>query len=334
LFNAVFPFNLSALHFYPIKLNGVLPIAYYIALPTLILLIFWVIKAKHIKQELIFGLLFYLVTILMVLQIIPVGRAIVSERYSYVPYIGLFFIFGSFIDDIFHQKIVFTDKIRSFIPYLILSLVVFYSIFTYNRNKVWKNGIVLFTDVIEKYPEEGFGWSTRAYSKNINGDFEGAVIDYTKAIELNPKNPKIYFNRGNNYMSMEKFDLANADYSLAIKYDPNYSKAYNNRGFSFINLKMTNESLKDFNTAIAIDSKCTDAYFNRGNIYFEIKNFDKAIQDYNSVIELNPSHTKAYYNKGVINYTMGDKSAACQNWQAAKNLGNSDAVSLLDRFCK
>jgi hypothetical protein len=39
-----------------------------------------------------FGTLFFIITILPVVQIIPSSKTIVADRYSYVPLIGLFYI--------------------------------------------------------------------------------------------------------------------------------------------------------------------------------------------------------------------------------------------------
>ena len=45
-----------------------------------------------------FGIAFYLVNLLLILQVISVGSAVIAERYTYIPYIGLFFIAGWLID--------------------------------------------------------------------------------------------------------------------------------------------------------------------------------------------------------------------------------------------
>ena len=73
LFKVFLPFNLSALHYFPIKSGNSLSFEYYLALAVLLLLVFGVIKLKRFKHEIIFGLLFYLITIAMVLQILPFG---------------------------------------------------------------------------------------------------------------------------------------------------------------------------------------------------------------------------------------------------------------------
>ncbi|CAN2045242.1 protein O-mannosyl-transferase [Candidatus Magnetomoraceae bacterium gMMP-13] len=96
------PVNLSALHYYPKKTDGFLPIEYYIAPFIIILLVFLIFKGmkysdQKLRKNIIFGLLLFLIPISITLHIIPIkGKVIVAERYTYMPYIGLFFIIGSF----------------------------------------------------------------------------------------------------------------------------------------------------------------------------------------------------------------------------------------------
>ena len=217
------PFNLSVLHYYPVKSGGMFPIEYYLALPAIILIIFGVVKARQFKRELVFGLLFYFITIALVLQLIPVGQSIVSERYSYIPTIGIFFIFGQFFSFVKDNKFSFSNKIKAFLPVLLVALTIVYSFQTYERIKYWKNGIVLFTDVIKKYPEEGFGWWGRGNSEIEKKDFKPALDDYNKSILLGSRDATLFTNRGIAKENLGDNDGAFLDFNAAIKIDSNYS---------------------------------------------------------------------------------------------------------------
>jgi len=46
--------------------------------------------SHRFSKKAVFGALFFLVTIAPVLQIVPIGKFIVAERYSYIPSSGLF----------------------------------------------------------------------------------------------------------------------------------------------------------------------------------------------------------------------------------------------------
>jgi len=310
IFKVFAPFNLSTLHFYPVKSGGMLPIEYYLALPALLLLIWGVFKSGSFKHELIFGLLFYFVTIAMVLQIIPAGRAIVSERYSYVPYIGIFFIFGQFFSYIKDKKFSFSSRIKSIVSIVLIVLTVLYSFLTYERNKVWKNGIVLFTDVIEKYPDQEFAWLARGNTKNGEGDFDGALADYNKAIRLNPDYSEALNNRAYIKEGKGDFDGALADYNKAIQLNPDYPEAFNNRGNVYNKINKFDSALADYNIAIKMKPDYTDAFYNRGNVYNKINKFDSALADFTITIQMKPDFPDALNDRGIslLNLNRMDES--------------------------
>jgi len=84
-----FPFKSfaqSAIHYYPDKVNGVFPIEYYIAPAIILILITLVFAFKRYRKDMIFGFLFFLITISVVSQVIVIGDSIICERYIYIPY--------------------------------------------------------------------------------------------------------------------------------------------------------------------------------------------------------------------------------------------------------
>ncbi len=93
----ILPFKLSAFYPFP-PLNESLSPIYYIA-PCFTLLLVAITYFTWKKYKFVaFGIGFYIVNLLLVLQIFSVGSAVIAERYTYVPYIGIFFIAGYLLD--------------------------------------------------------------------------------------------------------------------------------------------------------------------------------------------------------------------------------------------
>ena len=296
LFKIFFPISLSVMHLFPIKANEFLPFEYYLSLPAILLIGLGVYKSKILKKEIIFGMVFYLFSIVIFLQFLPIGNAIVSERYSYVPFIGIFFIFGHLYSFIIEKSEYI--KTRKIFSYIIVILFAIYCTVSFDRVKVWKNGVVLFTDVINKNQNEGLAWAyrgrgkydkgdidgalndfniaiklkpnvsdwyfVRGIAKNDKGDIEGAFNDFNSAIKLNSKDPEYFFNRGNEHYYSKNYESAIKDYNYAIILKPNYAEAFSNRGGCFGVINLFEESLKDYNQAISLNPKYADAYFGRG----------------------------------------------------------------------
>jgi protein O-mannosyl-transferase len=366
---AVFPFNLSAIYYYPDKINGWLPMNYYIAPLGIAFIIFMIIKFTKIRRELLFGFVFYFVTIALVLQFIPVGFAIVSERYSYVPYIGLFFIVGKLYCDFVDNKFGnFNKTRRNYINFLILLLAALFSFGSHERNKVWSSGIALFSDIIEKNPDRGHAYFARGNAKYENKDKPGALADFQDAIKHNYKSPMVYNNRADCYGHMDStakaiigfteainldstfgsayFNRALAkqkikdyagsvdDYKKAIKYDFNAIEAYNQIGYSLLRLKKLKESLPYFDKAIHLKPGFAAAYHNRAMVEHSLKNYDAALEDYNEAIKLDPKSGMIYYNRGFLRMAMNDFGSACDDLNKALQLGYKMAEVAIGKNCK
>src|SRR5262249_37810085 len=98
------PVNLSAYYPYPARTDGMLPILYYIPPVLLIAAAAWVIIKYRTNRIVVFGLLFFFVNVMFVLQIVGAGKAFMAERFTYVPYFGLFFIAAAALQNFSEKK--------------------------------------------------------------------------------------------------------------------------------------------------------------------------------------------------------------------------------------
>src|SRR5579862_3164285 len=91
LYKLFVPINLCAIHVYPPLVNGYLPLIYYVSPFILLTGIASLWPIARNRKYVQFGLLLFLISIVINIQIIPSRLFIVSERYGYFPYLGLFF---------------------------------------------------------------------------------------------------------------------------------------------------------------------------------------------------------------------------------------------------
>jgi len=189
--NFVAPFNLSILYYLPVKTNGFLPLVYYFS-PLFVAGLAWSVFVTYRKyKEIFFGILFFIITISPMIQLIPIARVITADRYVYVSYIGLAMIAGSFYVMYSRKKLVRTLFIIAFAGYGILFIVQ-----SVSRITLWKDGISLFTDAVEKNTGYPHGWAARAGVKMRQQDFRGAISDYKEAIRLKITNAEALNNCG------------------------------------------------------------------------------------------------------------------------------------------
>jgi len=356
------PFNFSALHMYPSPVNNWLPTAYYVApLVLMALLLLYIYADKEAKQHLRFGLLFFILNLILVIQILPFGQTIVSERYTYVPYIGLAFIMAFYYTRL-HKKFKIPATLVG------IAFLIFLSVSTWQQNRVWANSISLWTKAIKVNPDNAIALRHRGdawlalkkheaakadYNKAITlrpeyvqayvnrgtvhseqGFFEEAVKDYSKAIDINPNFAPAYYNRANIWQyNLSKFDKALADYNKALLLSEDYTDARNNRGILLINMGQHAEAIEDFNKIIASKPSFFMAYNNRGFAKSSMGKYQEAISDYDIVVKLQPKYALAFYNRGFAYLNLNNKNKACTDWKMALKYGYTQAQAQIDAHC-
>jgi len=277
-----------------------LPVIFYLSALIIPLFGLAVYKAGKLKKEVAFGIAFFIVNLVLVLQLLPYGYSVVSERYVYLPYLGLFLIIGQLVNGIYNNKYEFADKIK---PYLLPALVAITAVFTiatYNRSEVWENPLTLFQDAEAKQPDSYYVQYCSGVAHVLFNDKTAAMANYNKSIELKP----------------------------------GYGEAYSARGSLYDALNDSKNALADYNKALALAPYLTDTYYNRGNNRLIAGDFNAAINDYNTVIKSDSTYDNALCNRGTAWFNLNNLANACPDWAKAAALGNQNAITLLGQHCK
>ncbi|HMK19500.1 MAG TPA: tetratricopeptide repeat protein [Chitinophagaceae bacterium] len=362
LYKIIIPLNLSAFYSYPIKGGDSIPAQYYVYLLLFLAVASFAFYSLRFSKKIFFGIGFFAVTVFLVLQLLPVGTAIMADRYSYIPSIGIFFLFGEGFTLLWNMKM-------KVVPIFLLSaFTIFFSIKTFEKSKIWYSDLTLWNDAINQDPTISVAYNNRGNFLMDEKKYDQALLDFNKAIELKENYYQAYGNRGLIYMNQNKFKQALDDYNKAISLNQNFTDvyinrgslfrdnsrheealrdynkaielkpqlpiAYFNRGTLFMNEKRKEEALSDFNKAIELNPGYYQAYHNRGNIFTDEKKYDEAIKNYSKAIELKADYSISYYSRGLAAYNSGKKEAACIDMKQAENLGYRPASDFIKQICR
>jgi len=362
IINLAVPLNLSVIHYLPTQNNGAIPWPYYASLPFLLLITWLVLKRNSYRKDILFGISFFLVTIFVMLQILAVGSMLFAERYTYIPYVGLFYIIGQWISN------EVTGKNKNRVIGVFVMVIILFSIQAWGRIGAWKDDNTIVADIIAHNPDVYYGYWMRGNLEKADGNLQDALQDYSKAILLNGKFDDSYYNRGIIYDKLGNRHAAISDYDKAIAINPKSSDAYNNRGWAYFESGEIKPAISDFNQAILIKPDYAAALNNRGWAYFKsgdmrsaLQNYDSAISadpqfsmprynraaleaatgdykgaiaDYNFLLTLKPDDNNIYYYRGNASMNLDDIKGACRDWNKAMNMGNKLASQMLDKYCK
>jgi tetratricopeptide (TPR) repeat protein len=298
----LFPAGLNLDYDYPVA-QAFLGIPTLASFSILLLLIIMGILTFPRHRLMSFGIFWFFLTLLPESSIIPITDPIFEHR-LYLPLVGCS-IFGT----VLVCYLLRNKKLK--IAIAILSVIVlFCSVFTYKRNQVWKNEIVLWSDAVNKSPKKVRPYNNRGLAYFDQGEYDKAIIDFTQAIGLNGDYADGYYNRGLVYQKKGEYGKAVFDYTKSIIINPRYLKAYINRGQVYSANKEHEKAIFDFKRAIEIAPLDTKAYFNLAYLYLTLGNKKEAMAFYKKILEIDPNDATVYYNLGVIYADIGDKKEA------------------------
>jgi hypothetical protein len=315
-----YPTHLSAFYPYPtLDQSGDIP-SYFYAAPLVWIaigaLMWWGYKKF---KPMAFGLAFYIVTVALVLQFLSVGTAIMADRYSYLPYVGIAFAVAMLLERAARNKQAFR--------YPAVALMVLFSIGigvqARDRTKVWHNSDTLWTDVIEKYPRRvEVAYKNRGnYWGKEHGNADKAYDNYVVLKHMNSRDTKVYSNMGNVYAMRQQADSAMWAYTHAIQLDPKNEEAYINRGTTYAMMNQYDKALADFNAAEQITGPTPTLLQNRSYSYLASGQYQNAVNDYDRLLQLRPTDAQSYYYRGLAKEQLGLRAEALQDVRQARVMG-------------
>jgi tetratricopeptide (TPR) repeat protein len=243
-----------------------------------------------------FGLLFFTFNIFLLLMPFAANEsAFLHDRYTYVAYIGLFFVIAMGMQQISEKFPAFCFPAMG----IAVALLFVFGVMTVKYIPVWKNSKTLWTYVIEKYPRQiPVAYLNRAHYWYKNNRREKAIEDLNAAIEINPDYLLAHLNRGLIYLENNDNEKALQDY----------------------NRYLALASPSDINGNI-LDPSVSDALGNKGLIYTRTGQYKKALLELDLAIKLNPPNPINYINRAIAYQKLGRIAEAREDLQTAEKWG-------------
>jgi Tfp pilus assembly protein PilF len=226
---AVLPLHLSAFYPYPRLENGHFGWAPCASMVAAILVIGAVVVATKPRRPLAFGVAFFLVTIAVVLQVLPVGSALMADRYTYLSFVGLFFPVGIGVQRLVENTSATGSALKPYALAFAIAIGVALCTATSSRIRIWSTDETLFLDMLHHDPEIAVANNNLANHYHQTGRKDLALKFYNEAIRLQPNAPDTYRNRGHLFYAQGRYEWAIADYDSALKRgdaDPNTRNNY------------------------------------------------------------------------------------------------------------
>lgn len=272
------------------------------------------------------GWFWFVVALLPVIGIVPIGSTWVADRYSYLPSVGICVVVAWALRGCAARK-----GLQAGAWVLALLILAGLVVVTTRNLPRWKNSIAMFSDAVENgsHPAAHLNLGVALADQ---GNHSTAIEHYTRAIQLTTTFPEAYYNRAIAFQASGDTARALADYTQAIVLNPTYARAYNNRGNLFAADGQFDSALHDFTQALALDAAYTDAFANRGRVYLATGKLREAAEDYSKAIAAKPDFAAAYHDRAVVLLQLKEYEKAWADVRACRRLGLQPNPELVQRL--
>jgi tetratricopeptide (TPR) repeat protein len=265
------------------------------AICALLLLVisFFVIRLGRSQKYLPMGWFWFVITFIPVIGIVQVGGQAYADRYTYIPYIGLFIMLAwglpQFLSKLPQRKII-----------LGVSMVIVLTtlgIFAHRQVSYWKNSLTLFSHALAVTQNNCLAYNNIGLAYNDIGRTAEAIDAYKQAIKIKPNYESAYNNLGVVYGNLGRgIDSIDA-YKQAIKFKPDYAMAYYNLGLACGNLHRWSEAMDALKQAVKIKPDLAEGYYNLGYVYLVTGDKKSALAEYNILKSLNPQSAEDLFKQ-------------------------------------
>ena len=279
---AIWPAHLAVLYPYP----HALPAWQAAASAIFLVSVTWaVLKYRARRPYLLIGWLWYLLTMFPMIGLIQVGNQAMADRYTYLPFIGLFILTVWAIAEWAARRQVSTRSLT------IAGVAIVFSLAAVTRIQIryWHDDLSLWSHALAVTKNNYVAENNFAHALTKQGRPDEAIVHFRAASDLEPDDPVSELNLG--IYAQEHGDLQQA----VARYD--------------LVLQLATDT----------DLRAT-AYANLGTVYFALHDFDRAQCRFDAAIQLKRVFPIVLLDMGLIAQNAATKAASGNNdWNRAAN---------------
>jgi tetratricopeptide (TPR) repeat protein len=263
---------------------------------------FWAWRERRDHPYVIMGWLWYLVMLLPVLQIIPLGAEARCDRYTYLPQIGLIIGLVWRVSAFWQAR---PWPVRG-LAAAGASLVALLAVLAFMQTSSWRDSATLWQHTLAWSPNNAVAESNLAYTLEEKGDRQDALALYQKSLQLDPTQAVANNGLGNVLTDMGRLQEAEAHYRKAVEENPQYAIAWYNLGNTLGYEKRYDEAQAALNHAVEIDPHYAKAYHNMAMLDRQMGRIDDWLAAESKAIEVRPDFVPAIGNLAFYLATTSD----------------------------
>jgi tetratricopeptide (TPR) repeat protein len=271
-------------------------------------------RKRH--PHLLMGWLWFVGTLVPVIQLVQSGGQAMADRFTYVPSLGvLIMVIGGMYEltrSWRFQKVVFAAT-GSAVIILCLAL-------TREQLTYWQDSETLFRHALKVTENNYIAHKALGDALNDRGQTDEAIFQYQEAIRINPDFADAHINFGNALLKKGQTNEAISEFQTAIRLRPKDAIARIDIGNVLLKKGQADGAISQYQEAIQLKPDYADAHYNLGLALFRKGQIDEAIDQYQQVILSRPDDADARASLGIALVKKGKIREAISQYQEAIRL--------------
>jgi len=314
--------------FYPHSYVKTIPV-WQIGVSAMILLVISLVVVRLFRTQkyLATGWLWFLGTLVPMIGLVQVGGQGFADRYSYIPFTGLFIIIAWGAPELL-QRLPYRKVIIALAAVVLISAMM---VRTWVQTGHWQNNYTLFSHAVavtENNSNMNYDLAVTLYNQ---GRLDEAIIHYREALRIEPGNFKAHVNLGIALSEQGQYDEALEHFNIAVRLDPDSHDAHYNLGLALLLQGRLNEAAVHLKEAIRIKANWPETHNKLASVYLRQGKPDDAIIHYEYSLELNPDQPQVHRDLGLLFHRQGNFERVIYHWQKALEL-NPGNIELMNNL--
>jgi tetratricopeptide (TPR) repeat protein len=317
LYKMVWPVNLSSHYAFPSPFSLAHPMVLAGVIGTCILVPLLVISLRWTRAPLT-GWLFFFAAILPTMQIVGFTNVIASDKFAYLPALGVLLILAVFLGRLWKTGTRTKILIRRLVIIgLVLVLAAAETIVTRKQLTYWRDTESYYKYMLTLTPNVASLHFNLAFALDSQQKLDEAEEHYQQAIQLDPNDPSSHHNLAYVLELQGKLDDAVKHYQQALRIKPSNLNSYNNLSLILLAQGKLDEAVKLCCQALEIKPDYAPAHYNLGNILAKEGKLDEAVSHYRQAIGSAALRASAKYNLAIILQKQGKFDEAITYYRQA-----------------
>ena len=302
---------------YPYNLHPS-PVHALVSLAALMIASVAVISTRRSKPYLFTGWFWFLVTLAPVIGIMQVGLQAMADRWTYIPFIGLFIIlaWGGW-------EASSLLRIPRFVQALGVSIALALCAWlTRAQLRYWHDSIALFQHAANVTVENGVAEANLGFALAEQGRYDEAIAHYKTALPSQPR-AIIWNNLGQSLVATGKLEEAINAFQNALRLNPSFSSAHRNLALALVRTGRQQESLIHFGDAVRLEPENASMHNNYAIMLSRAGRTDEAIREFQTALRLAPDAATTHFNLANLLVKQHAEDEAMAHYSEALRLAKA-----------